>query len=262
MASEKRKSSMVMGRKLTWAEYHIYDSYLRIPRMYVDVLFKNYDTPYNMVLALPTVFNKVHQHILEVYKMHNEIGWKEKFWEAAQIPPTYYGVRPAICASSKDQGDYNFVVENIGKARGITLYLHSEQMEGAMNAGVAIMKAAIEAKIPHPFCVSYPNLVDSKKDTWSTKEEDVLGVRANKADILLIYAAGCEYAAGGFSANHLVHTINERVNKGKSTVVVSSLNPGEYKKRYGKDVEGVSIEFKDDKIKQTLKDLRRSLENG
>jgi DNA replication protein DnaC len=252
----------ILDDRFNQGDYRTYHSYLRLPLPYLVLLFKNYARPHEAVYNLPRVLEKFHRHLWEKLKMERDVSFIEKQWAAVGIPVTFFKNRLAICNRRTDQDDYEFLLNHV-KAfveQGKSLYLHSDQLDGALIAGTAILKKALEAKIPNCFCISYPNVVDAKKSSWE-HNDSASGIldRVSDAALLVLYAVGSEYEGTGYSVNMLLGMLEDRAVNRKPTIVVSGLTPQEFLARYKRDPDGVCIGFTDTKIKETLKDLRKAL---
>lgn len=263
MSTEFNKNPLaILDTSYTWSDYTLFKKYLRLPTRYLKVLLRNHRNLTDAVFHLPKVVTVYHDQLWGKYKMSHEVTMTERLWHASHLPVTYFTNRPAICEKLKEQEDFDVIADNIKilSDAGTMLYLHSPQMDGAMCAATSIIKRAIGAKLKC-FCVSYPNVIEAKKASWEGVD-DAISHRLEIADVLLLYAVGSEFEGTGYSTNQLMSIIDDRRINGKMTIIVSGYTPAEFAKRYGRDVDGVPIGFKDNKIMQTLKDLRRSLENG
>lgn len=241
--------------EFSWADYGVFKAHLRLPRPYPLLVFKNYATMHDAVLALPRLFEKHSNHLWEKMKMTAE--FKEKVYRTCNVPPQYFKTAMYATEAPKDQSDIATTVKHADKlvGKGISMYFYSAFAEGAMHAATDILRSAIDKKL-RGYCVSFPNVIENIKK-WES--EDAVLMRIMSVDILVLWAVGSEYTTE-FTNTQLQSILMARRADNKTTIVVSSLSPKEYKSRYGQDPEGACVGFKDTKLKVTLADIRESLE--
>lgn len=254
MTDFNRNPLHVLG-EFSWADYKIFKAHLRLPRPYPYIIFKNYKSMHEATFNLASIVTKYNMYMWEKTKM--QVTMKEKRYQAAGIPCNYHKPTMYITENSKDQSDIAVTVKQAAKlaGMGVNFYFHSEFSEGAMNAATDVLRSAVDGKLSC-YCVYYPIVLDAIK-TWDTS--DPIITRIPTADVLLVWGVGSEYTTD-FTNAQIIKILEQRKVHSKTTVVVSSLNPKEYKNRYGYDPEGAVVAFKDHKLKVTLSDIRGMLE--
>lgn len=252
-----QKNPLEAFGQYTWADYAVFKAHLRLPKEYLRILFRNYNNLRDVVIHLPTLVDKYADHLWEKRKMDAEI--KERFYRSCHIPPQFHKTTVYITANSKDQSDLAATIKHVDKlvGTGISFYFHSAFSEGAMHAASDILRAAIDRCIKS-YCALYPSVLDIVKK-WDLEDSTLDRLRV--ADILVLWGVGSEYATE-FTNTQLSKIMLERRADKKVTILVSSLNPKEFKTRYGQDPEGIVVEFKDTKLKQTLAEVREMLEGN
>ena len=185
------------------------------------------------------------------------VEFREKVYQSCHIPPQYHKTVLYITENTKDQGDLAATVKNADKLHnlGVTFYFYSEFMEGAMHAACDILRSAIDKKL-RGFCASYPNTLELIKQ-WDPDNPAIQ--RMMTVDVLVLWGVGAEYTTEFTNAQLNKILMTRRANR-HTTIVVSSLNPKEFKSRYGTEPEGAWVGFKDQKLKQTLGEIREMLE--
>lgn len=256
--SEYNRNPLHKLGEFSWVDYKIFKAHLRLPRPYLRIIFKNYTSMHEAVFALPNIIEGYATHLWEKQIM-NAVEFKEKLYQSCHIPPQYHKVAMYITSTPKDQSDVAALVKSAGKMqdKGLTLYFHSEFMEGAMHAACDILRSAIDKKL-RGFCISYPNVLDIIKQ-WDPDNPVVQ--RITSVDILVLWGVGTEYTTEFTNAQLNSILIGRRANC-RTTVVVSSLNPKDFKSRYGAAPEGVCVGFTDPKLTQTLSEVRAMLEGN
>lgn len=261
-AAQSHRNPLEIVGRYHWGDYKLFKNYLRLPPSYLAVIFKNYKEDLHIAVRnLPVFIEKYHKFLWEKKLMHEEVSFLEKRWAAAGIPVTYFKSRPVICSKTTEQGQYETLARNVTKLanKGVALYLHSPQSDGAMMAGFSMVKSAIEAGIK-AICISYPSVSDVQKATWDGDPSSIQKMAAIKTyPIILLYAIGSEFTSTGYFSTVLKNIIDERNLNGLTTILVSGLDPKEYITRYGREPEAITIGFTDTKIKQTLRELAKEL---
>jgi len=243
--------------EFSWADYKVFKAHLRLPRPYPLIIFKNFKHMHDAVIALPSLLAKHSDHMWEKRQMNAE--FKEKVYRSYNIPVQYFNPSVYITESPKDQADIDSIITNVAKLKdkGVAVYMHSEFSEGAMNAAMALLRSAADNKV-RGYCIAFPSVIDTIKK-WDP--EDAMLDRMMAVDVLVLWAVGSEYTTE-FTNTQLGSILMARKADGKTTVVVSSLSPKDYKTRYGQPPEGAVVGFTDNKMKVTLAGIAKALDKG
>lgn len=252
-----------INTQYTWADYNTFKTYLRLPLPYLVVLFKNFNKPHDMVYNLNRVIEKFHEHLWG--KMKNKtLG--QKLYQIANIPPLYLSdSRVIICSKPKEQELFDAVADNAAKliGSGKQLYFHSDFAETAMTAACRIARKAIDGMggdlatmFGKVYCCNLGGYLEAYKANWDSTDPVIKNAR--ESELLILYGVGNEYTTE-FTSSYLFSLLDQRTVEGRSTILVSSLSPTQFTSRYGKEFVSTVVEFKDNKIKQTLSDLVEEL---
>lgn len=186
-------------------------------------------------------------------------SFKEKLYQASNIPPQYHSNTMFICDKPADQETLDYLIENVAwlEKNGKQFYFYGPFGEEPMKAATSIMKAAVDRKIKC-YCENYPTFLEIIKQ-WDA--EDPKLQRARDTNLLILWAVGGEWTTD-FTTTHLEALLNSRSAKGLTTILVSGLTPKEYETRYKAEAPGIAVAFKGTKIKETLASLKKEMENG
>lgn len=252
---EHRNPLHVLG-EFSWKDYTIFKAHLRLPTPYLKIIFRNYKNLHEALLAMPTLVDKYNNYLWEKIKMNAET--LTKLYKMCNLPVQYYDTQVYITEKPKDNDDLVYLSNNLIRLGGKVpvLYFHSQFADGAMKAATMFMRKAIASKF-RSYCVLYPTALEAIKQ-WDA--EDALVVRMASVEFLMIWGIGVEYTTE-FTTVQLNSLLQQRKSKGLVTILVSSLDPKEYKSRYGEEPDGIIVGFKDEKVKQTLSSVRNMLEN-
>lgn len=252
-----------INQQYTWADYNTFKTYLRLPLPYLVVLFKNFNRPHDMVYNLNRVIEKFHEHLWG--KMRDKTI-NQKLYQIANIPPLYASDNKVIiCNKPKEQELFDALVQNSVKlvGSGKQLYFHSDFMETAMVAASRIAKNAIDNLLGEistifgaVYCCHLGSYLEVYKANWDSTDPTIKNAR--ESELLILYGVGNEYTTE-FTSSYLFSLLDQRTVEGRSTILVSSLSPTQFTNRYGKEFVATVVEFKDNKIKQTLSDLVEEL---
>lgn len=247
-----------------WADYRAFKSHLCLPLPYLVVLFKNYSKINDMIFNLSRVVEAYHKYL---WSKIMDPTLQQKLYQLANIPPLYINYkRPVICDKVKEQQYFDILLDNAPKliTANKQLYFHSPFSEGAMIAASKIAVNAIStfqgknytAMLGKIYCCNLGTYLETYKENWDATNATIKNTR--EADLLVLYGVGNEYTTE-FTSSYLFALIDQRNVEGRSTILVSSLSPTQFTNRYGKEFVATSIEFRDNKIKQTLEDLVKEL---
>lgn len=256
-----------INQSYNWADYKTFKAHLCLPLPYLVVLFKNFSKPHDMVYSLSKVIERYHEHLWG--KMKDKL-LHEKLFQVANIPPLYVReTKLTICNKAKEQQYFDTLVLHAAKLVGTSkqLYFHSAFSEAAMIAASKIAMSAItNTESPNAqmmfgkvYCCNFGTYMETVKETWDTTVSIIKQTR--EAELLVLYGVGNEYTTE-FNSTYLFALLDQRAMEGRSTILVSSLTPAEFNRRYGKEFAATTIEFVDNKVKQTLEDLVKELSNG
>ena len=180
----------------------------------------------------------------------------EKKYRIAGVPVAYIRDNSIPNGKGESLKAYQAILMNIEKfiSKPRVMYFHSTMSTNSLLACSNILKKTVESGVSC-YCIDFPTYISEIK-TWETSDKLK---KAEKAKLLVIWAIGTEYSTM-FTKSYLESLLAKRQADGLATILCSFLNEKEFKSRYGKDVPGVSVEFKDETTTQTVKDLIAELE--
>lgn len=254
---EHRNPLHVLGQGYSWADYAVFKAHLRLPSPYPLLALKHYPRPSDAIPALSELLEQHFDYAWEKQKMSASLT--KKRYAAAHIPPQYHVVGGYTATSKKNQQEFAQIVDHaeLLKDSGVVLYLHSAFASSAMHAACAVLRNTLDKGL-RGYCANFPTVLEAIKK-WDP--DDNVVTRIHTSDVLVLWAIGSEYATE-FTNTHLENLLSLRTANNKATLLVSSLDPKEYKTRYGSEPPGAVVEFADQKMKQTLEEIRKGLGIG
>lgn len=235
---------------------YAFAKYLRLPVEYLAEGFRLYKNIQDIVRNCTKIISAVNAQAQEL----TMYTLQEKRYLTKGIPPQYLKPKTVIANSATAQSDFNWLLETLAEwtPKGKNFYFHSEfNMEGAVDAGVAVVKKATDLKV-NAFLVSWPNIMEA---LYEFDSDNPTIERIKNTDLLVLWAVGCEHTTD-FVLGKLKELLALRSINGRSTVICSGLTPAEYAVRYKGEPEGIKLAFKGKNQTDTIAALKKELARG
>lgn len=243
-----RVTNPLEGLGYSWKDYCIFKKYLRLPYVYLKVIFKNYREFSEVPVKLPHLIALTNTHIWNT-QMKNTAGMSDKLFKARGVPPSYIQNDGTPIGPAATMGLYNSILNDAGKfsRSGAVVLMHSPFETGALQACSQVVKQAInESRM-----VQFGALLDKLKE-WDANSPEIK--QAKEVQLLGLYMVGKEYCTD-FTKSVLQSLVTERRVEGKTTIISSHLTPSEFIERYRFDPHAVPMKFEDMGLMTTVNAL-------
>lgn len=233
--------------------YSILKSHLRLPLVYLKIVIRfNRKDLTQAPAELPCLLEKFNSYLWS--QMEDKTLIEKKF-RIAGLPVSYIRENSIPNGKGDSLRAYQSIVLNIEKflEKPKVVYFHSSMCSESLKACCNIVKKSVEKGI-NSYAIDVPTFLDEVKKYFGEKGVSEKVRKAEQSDLLLLYFYGAEYTTQ-YSQDTLEALIMKRTAAGKVTIVNSFLDTKQYKSRYGKDVPGYVLEFLDEPLNKTLKNL-------
>jgi hypothetical protein len=245
---------------LTIKDYSIFKAHLRLPLPWLKVIFRNFRDLTPVPGRLGELTAGLNEFLRNQMSNETPMTMKEKLYLIAGIPAVYIRRHEPPVAKADPFRAYSTILRQIRKftEQGHVLFFHSSFQDQALLAACNIAKSAVDFKISS-FVIDVPSFIDATKEFESNSKSDAER-KAEESELLVLWSVGAEYRTP-WSDSQLDPLISKRVINKQTTILVSSLTPKDYAKRYEKELVGTILQFEDSNMTLTLNQLIKELED-